>query len=91
MCNDDSCNSVICSEDEEQVDKFQINDELTDEHKNLIKTELENWSQIFSDVPGRIGKLSYKICVDPNVKPISSLPYKIPYPMKDKVKETLDS
>ena len=51
---------------------------------------LEWYDDTFHENPAKILGLSFDISVDPNVKPIPSLTYKIPYALNSKVKETLD-
>ena len=63
-------------------------DALYPEAKVQMLEALQDNDSVFNDIPGKIKDLSYHIMVDPKVKPISSLPYKIPYVLKGKVKHS---
>jgi hypothetical protein len=66
-----------------------INDSLQVDQIGLIKTIIQE-NCVFSTAPGKIKDLKYKIEVDQNVKPVASLPYKIPFSLKEDVKKELD-
>jgi hypothetical protein len=67
----------------------QINPNLTDGENSSILEVLTNASDVFGNSPGKINGISYEIQVDPGVKPIASLPYKVPFHLKDKVEKEL--
>ena len=46
---------------------------------------LEWYDDAFHENPAKISGFSFDISVDPNVKPIPSLTYKIPYALNSKV------
>ena len=83
-----SVNSFIEGGEDDRVD---VNEELTDEQQLIISDVICKNVSVFNDKPGKILNMSYEIFVDDKVKPISSLPYKLPYALKDKVKATIDS
>ena len=69
---------------------YDISEELrTDEYAKLREILSSNGS-VFNTVPGKLTNSKYSISVDPNIKPIVSLPYKVPFQLKDKVKSELD-
>ena len=69
---------------------FEISDSLNESQKTKLDEHLGELEYIFSKTPGKMKNISYDIIVDENVKPIASLPYKVPYALKDKVKTELD-
>lgn len=87
-------NSNICSVDliEENESNFDLNvcSELSVSQSERVVNAVRMYDTIFDSVPGRVNFMEYSIDVDPLVKPIHSLPYKIPFHLKDKVDEELD-
>ena len=51
---------------------------------------LDKFENVFSDKPGKVSGVQYEIEMNKNVKPVASLPYKIPFQLKDQVKATLE-
>ena len=76
---------------EEETCTYDINENLSGEDRKKICEILERESKVFDDAPGKFSDLSYEIHMDPKIKPISSLPYKVPYPLKDKVKSMINT
>lgn len=75
---------------ESQCDKFDLNPDLSETNKTYLCSVLAERDYVFSKAPGKMEGIDYEIKIDPKVKPISSLPYKIPYALKDQVKTTID-
>ncbi|XP_047741136.1 uncharacterized protein LOC125179399 [Hyalella azteca] len=67
----------------------KISKELTTEQKKQMETLLETEKAVFSSVPGQIAGLKYRISVNTE-KPIRMLPYKVPFHLKNQVKEELE-
>ena len=67
----------------------KLNDELEPHQKEEIRALLKEQETCFSNVPGQIRGINYKIIVN-RTEPINSLPYKIPFHLKEQVQEELD-
>jgi len=85
-------NFVCCSSDEVEMTvsrPYDISVDLSHEQSERMSSFLAGKDHIFSSVPGQIKDISYTIDIDPNVKPISSLPYKVPFKLKDGTKSEI--
>ena len=76
---------------EDETCFYDINEKLSEDEKERLSEILERESKVFDDTPGKVSGLNYEIRMDPKIKPISSLPYKVPYPLKDKVKSMINT
>ena len=77
---------AVCNRFTETIDKqndYTRSNELSSEYFN-------RFPEIFSSKPGKLKGFEYKIKMDSNVKPKSKLPYKIPFHLKQKVKEIIN-
>lgn len=63
--------------------------DLEQEQQSVILSILEENEDCFSKVPGHISGVNYKIEVN-DTEPITSRPYKIPFHLKEEVKQELD-
>lgn len=72
-----------------EIDSPCINNNLTGNQHNSIKRVIDKHTSLFSDVPGAISGVNYKISVDDKVKPIACLPYKVPFHLKSQVESEL--
>ena len=75
---------------ESQSETFDINPDLNETNKTSFCRVLAERDYVFSKTPGKVEGIEYDIKIDPKVKPIAVLPYKIPYALKDQVKTTLN-
>lgn len=83
-----TCNAVI-EEEQDCSSNIKVNPELSVNERDTIEVAVGECG-VFSSAPGKINCLNYHIEVDPKVKPVASLPYKIPFHLKNRVKEELD-
>jgi len=68
----------------------KINPELTEEQKDEIMEVLEEFKDVFTDMPGltNLGKHSITLTTD---EPIYSKPYPLPHAMQSEVEKELDT
>ena len=85
-----ACNFAV-SEVQCDSPNFKINEELSNDQQKSMLNVLECNSAVFSNAPGKISGIEYDIVVDDKVKPISCQPYKVPFHLKDKVKQELNT
>jgi hypothetical protein len=83
-------NSEVLNAVDMAEELYNINPKLSDAQKEAVSNILLDVKDVFCTAPGKIKCKPYEICIDNSVKPIASLPYKIPFALKTKVKEELD-
>ena len=76
--------------DEPSAPLISLSEDLTDDQQRSVLLAVEGNAEVFSSTPGQIKNLRYSIKVKDHVKPIASLPYKIPFSLKEAVKLELD-
>ena len=100
-CSDDeTIDDFQCKEESSQMELYnsertetwrdvQVNPELSDYEKQKIYELLEEFQDIFSDVPTQTHLITHKIRLKSD-EPVYSKPYKIPVHMVDRVNKELD-
>ena len=100
-CSDEeSIDEFQCKEELSQMELYnsdqtetwrnvQVNPELSDYEKQKVYELLEEFQDIFSDVPTQTHLITHKIRLKSD-EPVYSKPYKIPVHMVDRVNKELD-
>ena len=68
---------------------IQVNPDLTETEKRKIWNLVEEYQDIFSDVPTQTNLITYKIKTKSD-EPVMHKPYRVPVHMKDAVEKELD-
>ncbi|XP_060071934.1 uncharacterized protein LOC132551808 [Ylistrum balloti] len=73
----------------ETVEDVQVSEELTPKEVTEVKSLLDEFSDVLSDVPGRTHLLAHEIRTTTN-EPVRAKNYPIPYNMKDTIREEVE-
>ena len=68
---------------------IQLNPELTATQKEQLKELLREFSDVFTDVPGRTDLIQHDFSVKDDVKPVQMKPYRIPKALEKEVQTEL--
>lgn len=88
MSEESNIEVIPSYEQKENKDNVKVNDQLSNEQCIEVKELLEQYTDVFSDVPGRTSILNHRIKVNDS-KPVRSKPYPIPYAIQGEVEKEL--
>ena len=75
----------------EDISDVKLGTELDDSQSRQLQALMENYADIFSDVPGRTLKIEHRInLIDEEPVRLKPLPYALRQELKDKIGELLD-
>ena len=81
-----------CSDVQNSItNKLRFGDNLNEAKRCLLQDVLVQYETVFSEVPGRVNFMHYDIKIADDVKPRCSMPYKIPFSLKDRVREEIET
>ena len=91
--DEDSLLELGTYKQKEDVSDVKLGTELGDSQSRQLQALMENYADVFSDVPGRTSKIEHRInLVDE--EPVRLKPYPLPYALrqelKDEIREMLD-
>ena len=87
----DTIENVISNLTLEPSSSYAVATELSNTDRNAMVELISQFEMVFSKVPGKLTTEEYTIEIDPTIKPIACMPYKIPFHLKEKVKSELDN
>ena len=67
----------------------QINSELTGKQKEQLTDLLQEFSDVFADVPGRTDLIQHDFSVKDGIKPVQMKPYRVPKALESEVQKEL--
>ncbi|BFZ24546.1 hypothetical protein BsWGS_27585 [Bradybaena similaris] len=72
----------------ESIDNIKISPSLSSTQNTQVKNILKDFSDVFSDIPGRTSTITHKIVLNSDV-PVRSRPYPIPLHFRDQVEKEI--
>lgn len=72
----------------ETIDDVKVSDELTADQQKQVRSILEKYEDVFTDIPGRTHLIEHDIQLT-STEPIRRNPYAIPYALKEEVTKEL--
>ena len=91
--DEDSLLELGTCKQKEDVGDVKLGTELGDSQSRQLQALMENYADVFSDVPGKTSKIEHRINLI-DEEPVRLKPYPLPYALrqelKDEIKEMLD-
>ena len=86
--DEDSLLELGTYKQKEDVSDVKLGTELGDSQSRQLQALMENYAEVFSDVPGRTSKIEHRIdLVDE--EPVRLKPYPLPYALRQELKEEI--
>ena len=73
----------------ETWEDVQINSDLTAKQKEQLTDLLQEFSDVFTDVPGRTDLIQHDFSVKDGIKPVQMKPYRVPKALETEVQKEL--
>ena len=77
-------------ESKENFQDIQINKDLNESQTNEVSALLQNFAEVFTDIPGTTDIVEHEIVLT-SLQPVRSRPYPVPYALRKDIKAEIDT
>ena len=77
-------------ESKENIQDIQINKDLNESQTNEVSALLQNFAEVFTDIPGTTDIVEHEIVLT-SLQPVRSRPYPVPYALRKDIKAEIDT